>query len=87
MRSMVVVLYLQDWSLGTVSEANTPASYINKKPCAAWWLFSICRTGAKGSPKVPPHFKTKDNPTCYYSGTKGRRLEYSLATKRKRIDL
>jgi hypothetical protein len=20
-----------------------------KKPCAAWWLFSICRTGVKGS--------------------------------------
>jgi len=48
MRSMVVVLYLQDWSSGTVSEANTPASYINKKPCAAWWLFYICRTGAQG---------------------------------------
>jgi hypothetical protein len=39
----------------TVESLLSKGIHKNKKPCAAWWLFSICRTEAKGSPKVPPH--------------------------------
>jgi len=36
--------------LETVKSSLLRGLQKNKKPCAAWWLFYICRTGAQGSP-------------------------------------
>ena len=36
--------------LETVKSSLLKGLQKNKKPCAAWWLFSICRTGPQGSP-------------------------------------
>jgi hypothetical protein len=33
----------------TVESLLSKGIHKNKKSCEAWWLFSICRTGAKGS--------------------------------------
>jgi len=33
----------------TVESLLSKGIHKNKKPCEAWWLFSICSTGTKGS--------------------------------------
>jgi len=40
--------------LETVKSSLLKGLQKNKKPCAAWWLFSICRTEAKGSTQLLP---------------------------------
>jgi hypothetical protein len=50
----------------TVESLLSKGIHKNKKSCEAWWLFSICRTGAKGSmseANYPRQIEEEDNLT------------------------
>jgi len=52
--------------LETVKSSLLKGLQKNKKPCAAWWLFSICRTEAQGPPGERSERGTPASPTLNF---------------------